>query len=555
MKFNSAFFSTLLIFSVSLSSLNISARAAQQESAERWFEVEVILFQQLGDKNALKEQFPDDVDASILPNDAYSFDLLTPYLQPKLSNIKKFLPLCGEQDEQHLFLESLHKVNIPVTDELHSIASFDHFAMPDFSTSTPEEETQNNDIVGAQTGLTEVTIQKQPQDTTSAVVHNENDKSLSAANSETSSDDSSNDSSDTQSDISSELSSVSQAEPFLNEPWEFEFDLQEEVLAKPIFSTQTICIITANELEALFTDKPLTNKNPDYFGVKALPTKLHASGMHNPTSPYLIADDSLLLKEITQSLRWSREFKPLLHFGWRQVGITQKDAIAVKLFAGEHLAYQYQQALTDYQEKLAPEKALQEKLAQIPSATTILAQQSNEIASEENVQSNNNTLSELEIAQQSALKQRQAALNQVFSAIEQSDIENIDSIINKLGSQGIEDVLSHNILALDSLEHEVDKITPPKAPLQPWYLDGFFKVHLDHYLYINADFNVLSHDSMLDAAVSSKEKVKLINFSQNRRVITGEIHYFDHPYIGMIVQIRRFDPSKPPEEAVTQAIN
>ena len=24
----------------------------------------------------------------------------------------------------------------------------------------------------------------------------------------------------------------------------------------------------------------------------------------------------------------------------------------------------------------------------------------------------------------------------------------------------------------------------PVEPLQPWFLDGFFKIHLDHYLYI-----------------------------------------------------------------------
>ncbi len=54
---------------------------------------------------------------------------------------------------------------------------------------------------------------------------------------------------------------------------------------------------------------------------------------------------------------------------------------------------------------------------------------------------------------------------------------------------------------------------------------------------------------------TNKGSVKLINFSQNKRAITGEIHYFDHPYIGMIVQVRRFDPSKPKEEAVTQVIN
>mgnify|MGYP000673678348 FL=1 len=45
----------------------------------------------------------------------------------------------------------------------------------------------------------------------------------------------------------------------------------------------------------------------------------------------------------------------------------------------------------------------------------------------------------------------------------------------------------------------------------------------------------------------------MASFKQDRRVISGEIHYFDHPDIGMIVQIRRFDPSKPADEAVTQA--
>jgi hypothetical protein len=49
------------------------------------------------------------------------------------------------------------------------------------------------------------------------------------------------------------------------------------------------------------------------------------------------------------------------------------------------------------------------------------------------------------------------------------------------------------------------------------------------------------------------EKNEVITFKQSRKVITGEIHYFDHPYIGMIVQIRRFDPTKPADQAVTQA--
>ena len=101
--------------------------------------------------------------------------------------------------------------------------------------------------------------------------------------------------------------------------------------------------------------------------------------------------------------------------------------------------------------------------------------------------------------------------------------------------------------------------TPPKAPIQPWFLDGFIKIHLDHYLYITADFNVFNQNDpekiIKNVTASSIDNTaKLINFSQDRRVITGEIHYFDHPYIGMIIQIRRFDPTKPEGEQVSQAI-
>ncbi|MFY8275104.1 CsiV family protein [Pseudoalteromonas sp. SSDWG2] len=71
------------------------------------------------------------------------------------------------------------------------------------------------------------------------------------------------------------------------------------------------------------------------------------------------------------------------------------------------------------------------------------------------------------------------------------------------------------------------------AAVPLWQLDGFLKVHLNHYLYITS--NLLVRESVdTDTDVSAE-------FSQFRRVISGEIHYFDHPHIGMLVQIRRFN--------------
>ncbi len=74
----------------------------------------------------------------------------------------------------------------------------------------------------------------------------------------------------------------------------------------------------------------------------------------------------------------------------------------------------------------------------------------------------------------------------------------------------------------------------PSTHYEPqWQLDGFLKVHLNHYLYITSNL-VTRAIGDTDTSVSGE-------FSQFRRVISGEIHYFDHPQIGMLVQIRRFN--------------
>ncbi len=466
MKFNSTFFSSLLIFSTSLLSTNANAWAAKKIKPVRWFEVEVILFKQLNNKSALKEQFPDNIDATNLPKYRQSFDLLNHYLQPNLSRIKQFVPLCSEKNAQHPLLNSWQRVSIPFPKKMQLIEQIATLNRPDFSNETKQSE---NLIV--------------------------------------------------------------------------ELDLQKEVLAKPLFSTQKICVITQHEIEQLLTKEQLTNFKIDSFSTNSLPTKLNAIGTHISDNAYLIADDSLLLKDITQRLRWSKEFKPLLHFGWRQIGITKRKAIPLKLFAGENLAYKYQQALADYHIKNADKISLQAKNKQTNKSDLLSANDVLKIKTE----------------------YKQQALNELFSQFElinsPVDKNTITNIIKDIDKQNLNDILSINDVKIRIDDQQLAISNPPKKPLQPWFLNGFIKVHLDHYLYITADFNVFNQNKVtLQSDVESKSerdeknKLKLINFSQNRRVITGEVHYFDHPYIGMIVQIRRFDPSKPVGKQVTQAI-
>ena len=101
-----------------------------------------------------------------------------------------------------------------------------------------------------------------------------------------------------------------------------------------------------------------------------------------------------------------------------------------------------------------------------------------------------------------------------------------------------------------------------------WEFDGLFKVYLNHYLFIETNINhkmvtmveveqldqemqiqsptsiSLLHTEMVIAAepIQPVSVPWLINHNlkQHRRVKSKELHYFDHPDFGLVVQIRRF---------------
>ena len=84
-----------------------------------------------------------------------------------------------------------------------------------------------------------------------------------------------------------------------------------------------------------------------------------------------------------------------------------------------------------------------------------------------------------------------------------------------------------------------------------WKLDGTINIYLDHYLYVETALNLREEGTkILDVMrESTRYNPSTVNLSspflysfpmkQNRRVRSDEIHYFDHPRMGMILQIRK----------------
>ncbi|WP_394392398.1 peptidoglycan binding protein CsiV [Shewanella woodyi] len=89
-----------------------------------------------------------------------------------------------------------------------------------------------------------------------------------------------------------------------------------------------------------------------------------------------------------------------------------------------------------------------------------------------------------------------------------------------------------------------------------WELDGTLNIYLNHYLYVEAALNLREEgtkeidtsSSYLNETVEQSNKVTPFLYAfpltQNRRVRSDEIHYFDHPKMGMVLQIRKMEQPK-----------
>jgi len=425
------------------------------EQEDRWFEIEVILFSQLGDKKQLKESFPNQKQQpSALPNYRQVRDLLTPYIYPDITTLKLQLPQCDDFSTQNssLSLVSSQQPLYPLKSLVDIKQTyFDNKVDYTSMSKTLDEPTANNiesnmiikyDLIPSIT-LLEPTVLPQAQLAFTRLKFDHNN-----------------------------------------------------LLTNMIFCN----------LPTTFDDKFSINFQGTVDGNEDITSE----------DSYLISKESLQLTDIVTSLKRSQHFKPLIHLGWREAPQDRNKATAHRVFAGDNLAFEYQKAQLAYQEQKTTTQDTIKKVA-----------------------AEKNKVSDVELT----------------DAVEQILQERIDSILSKIedvtaaDEQKVLAQLNDKYLAIDfNTQDSAKRPSPPIKPSQPWTLDGLFRVHLNHYLYITADFNLLSLIAeQQNLTTPEVNTLKSIRFNQNRRVISGEIHYFDHPYIGMIVQIRKHERPKPEE--------
>ena len=239
--------------------------------------------------------------------------------------------------------------------------------------------------------------------------------------------------------------------------------------------------------------------------------------------PYLLHENSLQLTHIAKSLRRSKSFRPLLHIGWRQAVVDRRSAVPVKLMAGDNLALQRHINLQSQSNEAFNEEMHNDE--RIRLATDI----DKTLLIEQGLTANDTEINSL------AMHNEEMINNHIEAII--SELTNQDVALEQILSK----VKKGDAVPLLENQTQQNDIDEQHANTQPWFISGLFNVHLNHYLFINSQFTVLSEQTNTDNSSTQL----LIPFKQNRRVISGELHYFDHPYMGMIVQIRRHERPEP----------
>ena len=239
------------------------------------------------------------------------------------------------------------------------------------------------------------------------------------------------------------------------------------------------------------------------------------------SNPYvhLMSPANFKLREIYRTLRRQPDIRPILHTSWRQPGVSPGRSRATRLYAGYDFSERF-----DFQGNLKPPEDLL-----LNPAPQVAEQQTSLINNKSSV------------------------------------VDNIEKVLAMVEQGAAIDYRNHQVTLDEPQSNVVD-------PEQVREIDGLFRIYIDNfnYLHIDAEFNIRKEVEILpestDSAfaslsasldntlltqqpnqeqqsnqeITANTRLANYHFKQTRRVISKQLHYFDHPYMGMIVQIRRY---------------
>lgn len=319
--------------------------------------------------------------------------------------------------------------------------------------------------------------------------------------------------------------------------------ISQQELDEAFNNTESILTLFGNAEEysleipktnCLFPEEFILVRNPfseyydeidyNHFEKTILPRTLVVGEKEDDQNIHFLAKDSLYLNDLYKTLRKQPDIKPILHLGWRQPALPQRLMKHTRLFAGVDYSDEF-----DYFGEPVPQ--VEEDIFNLETVMS---------ANTDNV----------ELNKVSDLDNEEAAIE---NDKENSVADNVAALLSRIQAGEKVDFVNHKLV------EKIQDVPVDTLPKQIWEIDGYFSVYHNKYLYTDAEFYVRKIESVEQQLGSSLEQsqaeegnkslsisntplkqMKTYHFKQNRRVITKEIHYLDHPHMGMILTTRRY---------------
>lgn len=518
-------FSAFVIFRILLQ----PAYGAEQEW---WFDVEVILFERNLDVASISEKFE---QSQLVHSDSENIDLLTPYLHPDLSYLRAGLNYCRASKRQALKNQYEQDFAFPkptVKENDSDAPKKDGHTFDEISNTAAEavSETDNDLVVASED--TPVENFEYKVATTDIFAKSDQQNSLT-------------ESQETKS--ATHLNSGQINSETLVQQDHIEKNAEIEKVRPPIH-VEFIEWQIPNELPCAYSEQvDASFASIDYLKeaqsmtqpsnlITHVPVVIDGVEWPQKRGAILLPQSSMRMNALFEKIKKQRDIAPILHVNWRQkVVFGRENAQTIRLFAGQNYA----------------EKFDDRGLPIVPDTDAL-------------VESLNNQADEFYIPEQELALLTSEEQQALFSNVNDSEAIVTEDIFAK-----IDHALSDNseIDFQFDTENTRPQISGSGASVlkELWQLDGGITVYLRRvgripYLHIdsNLDYRQPIYDpkkatpmsqlttsmsvngALLDSPPKQPNYLQSVNFNQLRRVISKQVHYFDHPLFGMVVLIHRY---------------
>lgn len=457
-----------------------SGHAMAQDDDKWWFDVEVVLFSRSTAVGDLSESFEQQ---SRLTAPKTDWDLLSQYFQPDLQWVYSSLPVCGKP-ESPLWAEApdleeiIAKYYVPEPE-------------PEFSESVDGYSAEAVDTVEDTSDTFEESALVNEQDTTNPLLTVDPTMSDTVADTE---------------------AVIIPPSPETIASYWVESHVGDIIYKEAMPAKRDLSCV-AQQGPAFVTNTPQWHWQAPNLHVPfpdQTPLIIHGADWARANGPHLLSEEQLTQQDLFTSVRWRKGIDRLAHFSWRQqVKFGQDNAETLRLFAGQNFAEQF-----TVEGELRPEPI--EGLLDSPDSM--------------------NSGSDSAYIDHDTVKAEKTA-----------------AFFNELNTRLAQpQPISYAAMTAPQDENTGLNIDPYNTQLPPiWELDGFIQVFLKYinsvpYLHINSELfyrQPVATDVKQQSDSTSAPTYELVSipFRQVRRVISTQLHYFDHPLFGMVVQIRRYD--------------